>query len=152
RLSANVEISDDFGLLEQYGAEGVGLFRSEYLVLGRGCFPTEDEQFDIYRNLVEHMRGLPVVIRAFDLGMDKVITGLPLSRELNPALGARAIRFLLREKEIFTLQVRAILRAAVFGDVRILFPMVSSVSELREAKDVVLRAYDALLKEGQPVP
>jgi phosphotransferase system enzyme I (PtsI) len=152
RLSANVEISDDFGLLQQYGAEGVGLFRSEYLVLGRGCFPTEDEQYEVYKNLVAHMRGLPVVIRAFDLGMDKVISGLPQSRELNPALGARAIRFLLREKELFQIQIRAILRAAVAGDVRILFPMVSSVSELREAKDVVYRAYDALLKENEPVP
>lgn len=152
RLSANVEISEDFALLKQYGAEGVGLFRSEYLVLGRGCFPTEDEQYEVYKNLVSCMSGSPVVIRAFDLGMDKVITGLPQSRELNPALGARAIRFLLREKELFQIQVRAILRAAVNGDVRILFPMVSSVSELREAKDVVYRAYDALLKEHEPVP
>lgn len=152
RLSANVEISDDFGLLQQYGAEGVGLFRSEYLVLGRGCFPNEEEQYEVYHNLVNHMKGFPVVIRAFDLGMDKVITGLQLSREQNPALGARAIRFLLREKELFGVQIRAILRAAVAGDVRILFPMVSSVSELREAKDVVYRAYDALRKEGHPLP
>jgi phosphotransferase system enzyme I (PtsI) len=152
RLSANVEISDDFALLQQYGAEGVGLFRSEYLVLGRGCFPNEEEQYEVYRNLVEHMKGFPVVIRAFDLGMDKVISGLQLTREQNPALGARAIRFLLREKEIFGIQIRAILRAAVAGDVRILFPMVSSVSELREAKDVVYKAYDALRKEGHPLP
>lgn len=152
RLSANVEMSDDFTLLEQYGAEGVGLFRSEYLVLGRGCFPSEDEQFDVYKSLVKHMKGRPVVIRAFDIGMDKVISGLPISKEQNPALGARAIRFLLREKELFQIQIRAILRAASFGDVRILFPMVSSVSELREAKDVVLRAYDCLIKEGHMVP
>ncbi len=152
RLSANVEISDDFGLLQQYGAEGVGLFRSEYLVLGRGAFPSEEEQYEIYKSLVDHMKGFPIVIRAFDIGMDKVISGLPQSKEHNPALGARAIRFLLREKELFGVQVRAVLRAASSGDVRILFPMVSSVSELREAKDVVYRAYDALLKEGHKVP
>ncbi len=152
RLSANVEISDEFPLLQQYGAEGVGLFRSEYLVLGRGCFPGEDEQYEVYKNLAVHMNGFPVVIRAFDIGMDKVISGLPISKEQNPALGARAIRFLLREKELFQVQVRAILRAANFGDVRILFPMVSSVSELREAKEVVYRAYDGLMKEGKSVP
>lgn len=152
RLSANVEIADDFSLLQQYGAEGVGLFRSEYMVLGRGCFPKEDEQYEVYTSLVEHMSGFPVVIRAFDLGMDKVLSGLPQTKDNNPSLGLRAIRFLLREKELFSVQVRAVLRAAVHGDVRILFPMVSSVSELREAKDVVYRAYDALLKEGHKVP
>lgn len=152
RLSANVEIADDFSTLQQHGAEGVGLFRSEYLVLRRGCFPSEDEQYEIYRSLVEHMSGFPVVIRAFDLGMDKVLTGLPQSKEHNPGLGARAIRFLLREKELFSVQVRAVLRAAAHGDVRILFPMVSSVSELREAKDVVYRAFDALLKSGHKMP
>lgn len=152
RLSANVEISDDFALLKQYGAEGVGLFRSEYLVLGRGRFPGEEEQYEVYKNLIDHIKGCPVVIRTFDIGMDKVVSGLPVSKEQNPALGARAIRFLLKEKEIFQTQVRAILRAAVHGDVRILFPMVSSVSELREAKEVVYRAYDALIKEKQAVP
>jgi len=152
RLSANVEMSDDFSTLKKNGAEGVGLFRSEYLVLGRGSFPTEDEQYAVYKNLVDSMQGAPVVIRAFDIGMDKVVSGLGLIKEQNPALGARAIRFLLREKEIFTLQIRAILRAAVGGDVRILFPMVSSVTELREAKEVVYRAYDALIKERKAVP
>ncbi|MBS0656485.1 MAG: phosphoenolpyruvate--protein phosphotransferase [Verrucomicrobia bacterium] len=152
RLSANVEISDDFTLLQQYGAEGVGLFRSEYLVLGRGCFPGEEEQYEVYKSLIDHIKGCPVVIRTFDIGMDKVVSGLPVSKEQNPALGARAIRFLLKEKEIFQTQVRAILRAAVHGDVRILFPMVSSVSELREAKELVYRAYDALIKEGVGVP
>lgn len=151
RLSANVEMSDNFGLLKQHGAEGVGLFRSEYLVLGRGIFPSEEEQYEVYKNLVEHMTGLPVVIRAFDLGMDKVVSSLPLVKEQNPALGARAIRFLLKEKDIFEMQIRAILRASAFGDVRILFPMVSSIGELREAKEVVYRAYDALRREKKPV-
>ncbi|MCE5293026.1 MAG: phosphoenolpyruvate--protein phosphotransferase [Chlamydiales bacterium] len=152
RLSANVEIADDFSLLQQNGAEGVGLFRSEYLVLRRGCFPSEEEQYEVYKSLVAHMSGFPIVIRAFDLGMDKVLTGLPQLKEHNPSLGLRAIRFLLREKELFTVQVRAVLRASAHGDVRILFPMVSSLNELREAKDIVYRAYDALLKEGKPVP
>ncbi len=147
RLSANVEIADDFSSLCDFGAEGVGLFRSEYMVLGRGHFPSEEEQFSIYKRLVHHMSAYPIVIRAFDLGMDKVVQGLPQPKE-----GARAIRFLLREKELFSTQVRAVLRAAAFGDVRLLFPMVSSVNELREAKEVVYKAYDALLKEGHPLP
>jgi phosphotransferase system enzyme I (PtsI) len=152
RLSANVEMRDDFGLLKQFGAEGVGLFRSEYLVLGKGRFPTEQEQYEVYRDLVSHMKGFPIVIRAFDLGMDKVLSGSPLFKEQNPALGARAIRFLLKEKELFEVQMRAVLRAGADGDVRILFPMVSSVGELREAKEVVYRAYDALKKERIKVP
>jgi phosphotransferase system enzyme I (PtsI) len=161
RLSANVEISDEFALLKQYGAEGVGLFRSEYLVLGKGCFPPEDEQYAVYKSLTEYMSGSPVVIRAFDIGMDKIVNGVTSPSQpysslktfgVNPAFGARAIRFLLREKELFYIQVRAILRAAIHGDVRLLFPMVSSVSELREAKEVVFRAYDALLKEGYTLP
>ena len=152
RLSANVEMSDDFSRLKKNGAEGVGLFRSEYLVLGRGKFPSEDEQYEVYKSLVEHMKGFPVVIRAFDLGMDKVMTGVSLVKEQNPALGARAIRFLLREKEVFDTQIRAILRAASYGDVRILFPMVSSITELREAKEVVYNAYESLRKAKVPVP
>ncbi len=147
RLSANVEIADDFSLLQQYGAEGVGLFRSEYIVLQKGSFPSEEEQFEIYKSLVEHANGHPVVIRAFDIGMDKVACALKSNLELNPALGCRAIRFLLHEKELFKAQMRAILRASAYGDVRILFPMISSLNELMEAKIVVSQAYEELAKE-----
>lgn len=148
RLSANVEIADDFSLLSHYGAEGVGLFRSEYIVLQKGSFPSEDEQFEIYKDLVGHAKNHPVVIRAFDIGLDKVACTIKGNPELNPALGCRAIRFLLHEKELFKAQMRAILRASIFGDVRVLFPMISSLNELIEAKQVLQEAHDELTKEG----
>jgi len=150
-LRANVEIADDFSALSHFGAEGVGLFRSEYIVLEQGRFPSEDEQFDIYKRLLEHAGGHPVVIRAFDIGLDKVVSALGHDRELNPALGLRAIRFLLQEKELFRSQLRAILRASPFGDVRILFPMISCLNELLEAKRIVAIARAELQKEGVPV-
>lgn len=148
RLTANVEIADDFSLLTQFGAEGVGLFRSEYIVLQRGCFPSEDEQYEIYKSLVEHAGGHSVVIRAFDIGLDKVACSLKGNPELNPALGLRAIRFLLQEKELFKSQMRAILRVSSLGDVRILFPMISCLNELLDAKKVVREAYEELKSEG----
>ena len=148
RLTANVEIADDFVLLDQFGAQGVGLFRSEYLVLQRGYFPSEEEQYAIYKDLVEHANGHPVVIRAFDIGMDKIACNLKGNPELNPALGCRAIRFLLHEKELFKAQMRAILRVSCFGEVRILFPMISCLNELLEAKEVVQQAYKELDREG----
>jgi phosphotransferase system enzyme I (PtsI) len=147
RLSANVEISDDFSLVKQFGAEGVGLFRSEYIVLQKGSFPSEEEQFQIYKDLVDHMQGRPVVIRAFDIGMDKIACSLKGNLELNPALGCRAIRFLLHERDLFKAQIRAILRVAAHGDVRILFPMISSLNELLDAKMVVEEAKKELKKE-----
>jgi phosphoenolpyruvate-protein phosphotransferase (PTS system enzyme I) len=148
RLSANVEVADDFSLLEHYGAEGVGLFRSEYIVLQKGSFPSEDEQFTIYKNLVDHAKGNPCVIRAFDIGLDKVACSIKGAPELNPALGCRAIRFLLHERELFKAQMRAIWRASVYGDVRVLFPMISSLNELLEAKRVLQEARYELLGEG----
>jgi phosphoenolpyruvate-protein phosphotransferase (PTS system enzyme I) len=151
RLTANVEIADDFSLLGRFGAEGVGLFRSEYIVLERGYFPSEEEQYEIYKNLLHHAEGFPVVIRAFDIGLDKVVCSLQAGRELNPALGLRAIRFLLHEKELFKTQMRAILRASSLGDVRILFPMISCLNELLDAKKVVAAAREELLLENHKV-
>lgn len=151
RLTANVEIEDDFQLVEQYGAEGVGLFRSEYIVLARGSFPSEDEQFEIYKNLCLQNKNHPVVIRAFDIGMDKVACNIKGNPELNPALGLRAIRFLLHERALFKSQMRAILRASPFGQVRILFPMISCMSELLDAKAMVEEAKAELQKEGVEV-
>ncbi|MDB6081291.1 MAG: ptsI [Chlamydiia bacterium] len=151
RLTANVEIADDFSLLDHFGAEGVGLFRSEFLVLQRGYFPSEEEQYEIYKNLMEHAKGHSVVIRAFDIGLDKVACSLKGNPEVNPALGLRAIRFLLHEKELFKAQMRAILRVSSLGDVRILFPMISCVNELLDAKKIVREAYEELKKEGVPL-
>ncbi|CRX38539.1 phosphoenolpyruvate--protein phosphotransferase [Estrella lausannensis] len=134
RLSANLEMASDVDSLHEHGPLGVGLFRSEYIFLPKKEFPTEDRQFEIYRDIVQKMRGLPIVIRTFDVGGDKSIQDLPTLQKGNPFLGCRALRFLLREREIFKAQLRAILRAALYGEVSILFPMVSSLNEIKEAK------------------
>jgi phosphoenolpyruvate-protein phosphotransferase (PTS system enzyme I) len=137
RISANIDMLNETESLHRYGSHGVGLFRSEYVILGTEKLPTEEEQFHIYRRIVEKMKGLPIVIRTFDIGMDKLVDKAADVHEVNPYLGCRAIRFLLREKEIFKAQLRAILRASVYGDVSIMFPMISSLSELIEAKTLL---------------
>ena len=146
-LSANIDVDSELDLIHQFGAHGVGLFRSEYIFLKSEKIPSEEEQFKIYKGIVEKMKGRPIVIRTFDVGGDKgsFQTG---AREANPYLGCRAIRFLLKEKKIFRTQLRAILRAAVYGDVAIMFPMVSGLSELKEAKKLLLQIEDELEKEG----
>lgn len=150
RLSANIEMFNELDTLHQYGGEGVGLFRSEYLFLARDSFPSEEEQFVVYRSIVEKVDGHPSVIRTFDIGGDK-LGNFHLSRhEKNPYLGCRAIRLMLKERNIFKTQIRAILRASAFGEVSILFPMISGVLELREAKEIVEEAKDELFKTGVP--
>ncbi len=151
RLSANIDMLNEAETLHQFGSSGVGLFRSEYIFLANERFPSEEEQFHIYRRVVEKMHGLPIVIRTFDVGGDKVIKDRKIPHETNPYLGCRAIRFLLKEKEIFKAQLRAILRASAFGDVSIMFPMVSALTELTEAKSLVKQAKEELLEMGEPV-
>lgn len=148
-LSANIEMSNELDMLHQYGGHGVGLFRSEYIFLSKEKIPTEEEQYVIYRELVEKMKGLPIVIRTFDLGGDKPIPSISFFEEDNPFLGCRAIRFLLKEKEIFKIQMRAILRASVFGNVSVMFPMVSTLEELIEAKEIVRESKEELQKRGE---
>lgn len=150
RLSANIEMFNELDMLQHYGGEGVGLFRSEYLFLARDSFPPEDEQFLVYRSLVEKVEGHISVIRTFDIGGDK-LGNFHINRyEKNPYLGCRAIRLMLKERAVFKTQIRAILRASAFGELSILFPMISGVLELREAKDVVEEAKEELLKTGVP--
>jgi phosphotransferase system enzyme I (PtsI) len=124
------------------------LFRSEHVFMSNDRFPTEEEQFEIYRGIVERMNGLPIVIRTFDIGADKQIANHNLPKEINPYLGCRAIRFLLREPSIFRAQLRAILRASLFGNVSLMFPMISSLSELLEAKALVKETRKELESEG----
>lgn len=150
RLSANIDVMNEAEMLHQFGGSGVGLFRSEYIFLAAERFPSEEEQFHIYRRVVEKMRGLPIVIRTFDVGGDKKISDRKIPQETNPYLGCRAIRFLLKEKDIFMSQLRAILRASVFGDVSIMFPMVASLTELREAKHLIKEAEEELKHRGEP--
>jgi phosphotransferase system enzyme I (PtsI) len=157
RLSANIETVTELDLLHQYRANGVGLFRSEYIFLSKQNFPSEDEQFEIYKRVVQRMEGLPIVIRTFDVGGDKLALSQDYSPDVNPYLGMRAIRFLLQEQNIFRTQLRAILRASVYGEVRIMFPMISGLGELQEAKHLVreieneLKASGIELKKQVPV-
>lgn len=147
KLSANIDVDSELEMLHQYGGHGVGLFRSEYVFLTHDTFPNEEEQYAIYKRIVEKMQGLPIVIRTFDVGGDK--GNFPLqNREDNPYLGCRAIRFLLKERKIFITQLRAILRAAMWGQVSLMFPMVSGLSELTEAKAILAQVEKDLEQEG----
>lgn len=147
RLSANIDVEDELDHLHQYGGHGVGLFRSEFVFLKHEIFPTEEEQYLIYKNVVDKMSGMPLVIRTFDVGGDKGNFNTPI-KEDNPYLGCRSIRFFLKERLIFKSQLRAILRAAVAGDVSLMFPMVAGLSELKEAKVILKEVEKELEREG----
>jgi phosphotransferase system enzyme I (PtsI) len=151
-LHANIELPEDILQALENGATGIGLFRSEFLFLNRESLPTEDEQFAAYRAVAEGMAGLPVTIRTFDLGADKDKTGLGgLVRVApNPALGLRAIRFCLAEPRLFQTQLRAILRASHYGNVRILVPMLASSSEIDQTLAMIEQAKDTLREQGIP--
>ena len=136
RLKANIDGEMDVPSALASGGEGIGLLRSEYLFLHKSYFPTEEEQFQVYKSLVSKMGGKEVVIRTFDFGLDKMITHPRLPRDVNPYVGMRTLRYLLKEKTIFKAQLAAIYRASRYGAVSLLFPMVSSLVELKEAKEV----------------
>src|SRR5438552_15451699 len=137
-LSANIELPEDVDAVPANGAEGIGLYRTEFLYLNRTTLPTEDEQYETYRKVAEHVRPNPLIIRTFDLGGDKLAPGtVDITDELNPFLGWRAIRFCLENVEIFKTQLRAILRASAVGNIKIMFPMISGLDELRRAMAVL---------------
>jgi phosphoenolpyruvate-protein phosphotransferase (PTS system enzyme I) len=151
-LSANIELPEDVAQTLESGASGIGLFRSEFLFLNREGLPTEDEQFEAYRTVVQGMGGRPVTIRTFDLGADKHKAGLDgLSRVApNPALGLRAVRFCLAEPRLFLTQLRAILRASHYGSVRILIPMLATVAEIDQTLAMIAQAKESLRDRGIP--
>ncbi|MGA8033580.1 MAG: phosphoenolpyruvate--protein phosphotransferase [Casimicrobiaceae bacterium] len=151
-LHANIELPEDIEQALANGAEGVGLFRSEFLFLNRDSLPSEDEQFEAFRKVAQGMQGKPVTIRTFDLGADKQHEGLEgLTRVApNPALGLRAVRFCLAEPRLFLTQLRAILRASHYGNVRILIPMLASVSEIDQTLVLIERAKESLREQGEP--
>ncbi len=133
-LSANIELPDDVDAVAANGAEGIGLYRTEFLYLNRETLPTEEEQYETYRRVAERVRPHPLIIRTFDLGGDKLAEGAAdIADELNPFLGWRAIRFCLENQDIFKTQLRAILRASVVGNIKIMFPMISGLDELCRA-------------------
>ncbi len=150
RLMANIEFPEEADLAIRSGAEGVGLYRTEFLFLNRKDLPSEEEHFQTYRKVAERFGGNPVTIRTMDLGGDKFASQVELAEEMNPAMGLRAIRFCLRQKEIFKQQLRAILRASSYGKVQLMFPMISGVGELRQAQVVVEEVKGELRKRRIP--
>jgi len=149
-LSANIEQIGDLEAVKFHGAEGVGLFRTEYLFINRESLPAEEEQFQVYRRLAAELKPQPVIIRTLDLGGDKFLSHLKLPVEMNPFLGWRAIRFCLQEREIFRAQLRAILRASTEGNVKLMYPMISGLGELEQA-NALLEEYKAELR-AQNIP
>src|SRR5690606_19638783 len=151
-LRANIDLPGEARTASDHGAEGIGLFRTEFLVVGRNSFPTEDEQFAAYREVVEAFAGRPVIIRTFDLGGDKFPAFLHMPKEENPFLGWRAIRVCLDEPEMFRTQLRALLRATAYGDVRIMLPMVNDISEVTRTREMLDAAAAELTAEGYELP
>ena len=147
-LQVNIELPDEVDAALSYGAEGVGLYRTEYMYLASSSLPSEAEQTETYRRLAERMAPRPLVIRTLDLGGDKLSYVLHTIPEMNPFLGWRAIRLSLAHKALFRSQLRAILRTSAVGNVRVMFPMISSMEELREAKDVLEEARIELRDQG----
>jgi phosphotransferase system enzyme I (PtsI) len=148
-LSGNVEHAGDAEEVVANGADGVGLFRTEYLFINRDILPTEEEQYQSYRQVAAALKPQPVVIRTLDLGGDKFLSHLELPREMNPFLGWRAIRFCLQERAIFRVQLRAILRASVEGNIKMMYPMISGVEEVNQANALVEECKAELRAERQ---
>jgi phosphotransferase system enzyme I (PtsI) len=149
-LSANIESPNDAAAVREAGAEGVGLFRTEYLFINRDLPPSEEQQYQAYREAAKALKPLPLVIRTLDLGGDKFLAHMPLPRELNPFLGWRAIRFCLQEENIFRAQLRAVLRASAEGNVKMMYPMISGLDELNQANALVERYKAELRAEKIP--
>jgi len=147
-ISANIEQAGDIESVRNSGAEGVGLFRTEYLYINREQPPTEEEQYQAYRQVAAALKPNPVVIRTLDLGGDKLLSSLAIPQEMNPFLGWRAIRYCLQQEDVFHAQLRAILRASAEGNVKIMYPMISGLDELNQANAFVAQAKDQLRKEG----
>ena len=148
QIMSNIELPEEVKTVLAYGGEGIGLYRTEFLYLSKNRFPEEEELFNDYRDVAASMAPGPVTIRTLDINGDKAISGSTDANEQNPALGLRAIRFCLNKPDVFKVQLRAILRAAAFGNIRILFPMISSYKEVIDAKMLLEEAAFELEKEG----
>ncbi|KMK74610.1 phosphoenolpyruvate--protein phosphotransferase [Alkalihalobacillus pseudalcaliphilus] len=147
-LAANIGTTKDLEGVIKNGAEGIGLFRTEFLYMGRDQLPSEEEQFEAYKTVLEKMDGKPVVIRTLDIGGDKELPYLDLPEEMNPFLGLRAIRLCLEMPDIFRVQLRALLRASSYGNLKVMFPMIATLEELRQAKALLAEEKDKLIEEG----
>jgi phosphotransferase system enzyme I (PtsI) len=149
-LSANIELPDEIPSVIAHGAEGIGLYRTEFFYLNRMDLPSEDEQFQAYRSVAEQLKPHPVIIRTVDLGGDKFLSPLDLPSEMNPFMGWRAIRFCLARPDIFKIQLRAILRASIYGSLKLMYPMISGLDELRRANEILNDVREELNREGIP--
>ncbi|MGG2092530.1 phosphoenolpyruvate--protein phosphotransferase [Bacillus sp. S13(2024)] len=150
-IFANIGTPEDVkGVLEN-GGEGVGLYRTEFLYMGRDTLPTEEEQFEAYKTVLKRMEGKPVVVRTLDIGGDKELLYLNLPKEMNPFLGFRAIRLCLEMQDMFRAQLRALLRASVHGNLKIMFPMIATLNEFRQAKAILIEEKEKLQAEGTTV-
>ncbi len=150
-LVANIGTPNDLPGVIENGAQGIGLYRTEFLYMGRDQMPTEEEQFEAYKEVLEAMNGKRVVVRTLDIGGDKELSYLNLPEEMNPFLGYRAIRLCLAQQDIFRPQLRALLRASVYGKLNIMFPMVATINEFREAKAILLEEKENLKNEGHDI-
>ncbi|WP_404458541.1 phosphoenolpyruvate--protein phosphotransferase [Sutcliffiella horikoshii] len=150
-LAANIGTPKDVKGVLANGGEGVGLYRTEFLYMGRTELPTEDEQYKAYKEVLESMEGKPVVVRTLDIGGDKELPYLNLPKEMNPFLGFRAIRLCLEEQDIFRTQLRALLRASSYGNLKIMFPMIATLDEFRQAKAILMEEKEELVKNGTTV-
>ncbi len=150
-IAGNIGNADDVEPVLENGGEGVGLYRTEFLYMDSKALPTEEEQFEAYKVVLEKMNGAPVVVRTLDIGGDKELDYLPLPEEMNPFLGYRAIRLCLDRTDIFRVQLRALIRASVFGKLRIMFPMIATIQEFKDAKAIYVEEYDKLVAEGVAV-
>ncbi|MED4129239.1 phosphoenolpyruvate--protein phosphotransferase [Shouchella miscanthi] len=150
-LAANIGTPQDLDGVLANGAEGIGLYRTEFLYMGRTELPSEEEQFEAYKEVVERMEGKPVVIRTLDIGGDKELPYLDLPEEMNPFLGFRAIRLCLEKQDMFRDQLRALLRASAYGNLKIMFPMIATIEELREAKEILADEKEKLKADGVTV-
>ncbi|PAE25067.1 MULTISPECIES: phosphoenolpyruvate--protein phosphotransferase [Bacillaceae] len=150
-LAANIGTPKDLKGVVENGGEGVGLYRTEFLYMGRDQLPTEEEQFESYKAVLEGMSGKPVVVRTLDIGGDKELPYLNLPKEMNPFLGFRAIRLCLEEQDMFRTQLRALLRASTFGNLKIMFPMIATLDEFRQGKAILEEEKQKLVSEGTQV-
>ncbi|GIN69526.1 phosphoenolpyruvate-protein phosphotransferase [Bacillus sp. J14TS2] len=150
-LVSNIGTPDDVAGVLNNGGEGIGLYRTEFLYMGKNQLPTEDEQYGAYKSVLEQMEDKPVVVRTLDVGGDKELNYLELPKELNPFLGFRAIRFCLANEHVFRPQLRALLRASVHGNLKIMFPMIATLEEFRQAKAILMDEKENLQNEGKEV-
>jgi phosphotransferase system enzyme I (PtsI) len=149
-LEVNIELPHEVDSVMEHGGDGIGLYRTEFLYMNRADLPVEEEHYRTYRKMAEALGGRPATIRTLDLGGDKFLSQIPVPREINPALGLRAIRLCLNQPGLFREQLRGILRASHYGNIKVMFPMISGLEELRSAKALLEESMDELRRRGEP--